>query len=173
MAAGLSAQTSHAILLAMSLQQQINDGWKDAMKSGATQRRDVLSGLRAAIKNAEIEARTSGGEGVGTMEDDGVLRVIEREAKKRRDAIEEYGKVNREDRAQTEREELEILQEFLPAQLSDAELEAEVKAAISESGATSAKDMGAVMKVLSPKIQGRADGKTASALVRQLLSAAS
>ena len=155
----------------MSLQQQINDGWKDAMKSGATQRRDVLSGLRAAIKNAEIEARTSGGEGVGTMEDDGVLRVVEREAKKRRDAIEEYSKVNREDRAQIEREELEILQEFLPAQLSDAELETEVKAAIAESGATSPKDMGAVMKVLAPKIQGRADGKTASNLVRQLLSA--
>jgi len=155
----------------MSLQQQINDGWKDAMKSGATQRRDVLSGLRAAVKNAEIEARTSGGEGVGTMEDDGVLRVVEREAKKRRDAIEEYSKLNREDRAQLEREELAILQEFLPAQLSDEELEAAVKAAISEAGASSPKDMGNVMKVLAPKIQGRADGKTASNLVRQFLSA--
>ena len=153
------------------------------MKSGATQRRDVLSGLRAAIKNAEIEARSAttepqpragtGNAAPGTPLDDfAVSRVIEREAKKRRDAIEEYSKVNREDRAQTEREELEILQEFLPAQLGDAELETEVKAAIAESGATSPKDMGAVMKVLAPKIQGRADGKTASALVRQLLSAA-
>lgn len=140
------------------------------MKSGATQRRDVLSGLRAQIKNAEIEARTSGGEGVGTMDDVGVLRVVEREAKKRRDAIEEYSKVNREDRAQLEREELEILQEFLPAQLTDDELEALVREAIGAAGASSPKDMGNVMKVLAPQIQGRADGKTASGLVRQLLS---
>lgn len=140
------------------------------MKSGATQRRDVLSGLRAAVKNAEIEARTSGGEGVGTMEDEGVLRVVEREAKKRRDAIEEYSKVNREDRAQIEREELAILQEFLPAQLSDEELETLVRETITAAGASTPKDMGEVMKLLSPRIQGRADGKTASNLVRQLLS---
>ena len=153
------------------MQQRINDGWKEAMKSGDTQRRDVLSGLRAAIKNAEIEARTDGGQGVGTMADEGVLRVIEREAKKRRDAIEEYSKVNREDRAQSEREELVILQEFLPAQLSDEELETLVRETIAAAGATAPKDMGSVMKLLSPQIQGRADGKTASTLVREQLAA--
>jgi len=153
------------------MQQRINDGWKEAMKSGDTLRRDVLSGLRAAIKNAEIEARTDGGDGVGTMADEGVLSVIEREAKKRRDAIEEYSKVNREDRAQSEREELLILQEFLPAQLSDEELQTLVRQTITSAGATSAKDMGSVMKLLSPQIQGRADGKTASSLVREQLSA--
>jgi len=153
------------------MQQRINDGWKEAMKSGDTQRRDVLSGLRAAIKNAEIEARTDGGQGVGTMADEGVLRVIEREAKKRRDAIEEYSKVGREDRAQSEREELLILQEFLPAQLSDEELETLVRETVSSSGATSPKDMGNVMKLLSPQIQGRADGKTASTIVKEQLAA--
>ena len=136
------------------------------MKSGATQRRDVLSGLRAAVKNAEIEARS----GVGEMDDAGVLRVVEREAKKRRDAIEEYGKVGREDRAEAEREELVILQEFLPAQLSDEELETLVRETVAEAGASTPKDMGAVMKLLTPKIAGRADGKAASETVKRLLS---
>lgn len=150
----------------MSLQQQIIDGWKDAMKSGATQRRDVFSMLRAAIKNAEIEQQT----GIGAMDDEGVLRVVEREAKKRRDAIEEYSRAGRADRAEAEAAELEILQEFLPAQLSAEELEALVRQAVSEAGATSPKEMGAVMKVLAPRVQGRADGKATSNLVRQILS---
>jgi uncharacterized protein YqeY len=152
----------------MSLQQRIVDGWKEAMKSGQAQRRDVLSGLRAAVKNAEIEAKS----GIGQLDDAGVQKVIEREAKKRRDAIEEYAKVNRDDRAQTEREELEILQEFLPAQLSDEELETLVRETIVEANASSPKEMGAVMKLLSPKIAGRADGRVASDQVKRLLSAA-
>jgi uncharacterized protein YqeY len=153
----------------MSLQQQIVDGWKDAMKSGQTQRRDVLSGLRAAVKNAEIEAKS----GIGRLDDAGVQKVVEREAKKRRDAMEEYAKVGRDDRVQTEREELEILQEFLPAQLSDEELETLVRETIAEANASSPKEMGAVMKLLSPKIAGRADGRAASECVKRLLSAAS
>lgn len=139
------------------------------MKSGQTQRRDVLSGLRAAVKNAEIEAQS----GIGQLEDAGVQKVIEREAKKRRDAMEEYAKVNREDRVQTEREELEILQEFLPAQLSAEELEVIVRETVAEAGASTPRDMGAVMKLLSPKIAGRADGRAASECVKSLLSAAS
>lgn len=138
------------------------------MKSGQTQRRDVLSGLRAAVKNAEIDAKS----GIGQLDDDGVQKVVEREAKKRRDAIEEYTKVNRPDRAQTEREEMEILQEFLPAQLSDDELENLVRETIAEANASSPKDMGAVMKLLSPKIAGVADGRAASECVKRLLSAA-
>ncbi len=139
------------------------------MKSGQTQRRDVLSGLRAAVKNAEIESKS----GIGQLDDEGVQKVIEREAKKRRDAIEEYTKVDRADRAQVEREELEILQEFLPAQLSDAELETLVRESIAEAGASTPKDMGSVMKLLSPKIAGRADGRAASECVKRLLNAAS
>lgn len=150
----------------MNLQQQIVEGWKEAMKAGQTQRRNVLSGLRAQVKNAEIEAKS----GIGQLDDAGVLRVIEREAKKRRDAIEEYTKVGREDRAQLEREELVILQEFLPAQLNADELEALVRETVAEAEATTPKEMGAVMKLLSPKIAGIADGKAASETVKRLLS---
>jgi uncharacterized protein YqeY len=150
----------------MNLQQQIVEGWKEAMKAGQGQRRDVLSGLRAAVKNAEIEAKT----GVGQLDDAGVQRVIEREAKKRRDAIEEYTKVNRPERAQIEQEELIILQEFLPTQLTTEELEAIVSETVAEAGASNPKDMGAVMKLLTPKIAGRADGRAASETVKRLLS---
>jgi uncharacterized protein YqeY len=149
----------------MSLQEQITEGWKNAMRAGDGLRKETLSGLRAAIKNAEIDNRG----GVGSMDDEGVLKVIEREAKKRKDAIEEYEKAGRADRAQAERDELAILQEFLPEQLSDEDLEGLTREAIAECGATSMKEMGNVMKVLVPKIAGRADGKAASAAVKKLL----
>jgi uncharacterized protein YqeY len=149
----------------MSLQEQITNGWKDAMRAGDSLRKDTLSGLRAAIKNAEIDSRA----GVGSLDDDGVLKVIEREAKKRRDSIEEFQKVGRTERVEAEQNELAILQEFLPEQLSEEELENLTREAIAESGATSMKEMGAVMKVLVPKIAGRADGKAASAAVKKLL----
>jgi uncharacterized protein YqeY len=161
----------NAILFSMSLQEQITNGWKDAMRVGDSLRKDTLSGLRAAIKNAEIESRGSGAvTEIGAMDDEGVLKVIEREAKKRRDAIEEFEKAGRPERVASEQAELAILQEFLPEPLSDAELENLASAAVTESGATSAKDMGNVMKVLMPKIAGRADGKAASAAVKKLLS---
>src|SRR5687767_4235486 len=104
-----------------SLQEQITEAWKDAMRSGETQRRDTLSMLRAAIKNVEIEAR-SGGEST-SLDDAAVQRVIEREAKKRRDAMEEFDKAGRTDRVEAERAELAILQEFLPQPLSEEEVE--------------------------------------------------
>lgn len=152
-----------------TLQEQINEGWKAAMRSGDTLRRDTLSGLRAAIKNWEINART---EGVTTapLDDAVVQQVIDREAKKRRDAIEEYNRANRPDRAAAEQAELEILQEFLPAPLDQDELEVLVREAISEAGAQRAADMGRVMQLVIPRVAGRADGKQVSALVRQLLS---
>ena len=87
----------------------------------------------------------------------------------RRDAIEEYDKAGRSDRAQAERDELQILQEFLPARLTEAELEELARAAIAQSGAQSGKDMGNVMKVLMPQLSGRADGKAAGAAVKKLL----
>jgi uncharacterized protein YqeY len=150
-----------------TLQERITDDWKNAMRSGDTQRRDTMSGLRAAIKRAEIDAR--GGE-AWTGSDAEVQGVIEREAKKRRDAIDEYTKAGREDRAELERAELEILQEFLPQQLTDEELETAVRAAIEETGASKPSDMGALMKAVMPRVQGRADGKRVNSVVRQLLS---
>jgi uncharacterized protein YqeY len=149
-----------------TLLEQINDGWKAAMKSGETQRKDTLSMLRAAVKKAEIDAR-SGGSWSG--DDADVQAVIEREAKKRRDSIEEYQKANRQDLADIESAELAILQEFLPTQLSNEELEVIVREEIEKSGASGPAAMGALMKAVMPRVQGRADGKQVNALVRQLL----
>ena len=152
--------------MSSSAAEQITNAWKDAMRSGDTLRRDTLSGLRAAIKNVEIESRGS----ENAVDDAAVQRVIEREAKKRRDAIDEYEKAGRADRAESERAELAILSEFLPAQLTDEELETLVAAVIAETGAAKMADMGRVMQVLVPRMEGRADGKRANAVVRRLLS---
>jgi uncharacterized protein YqeY len=151
-----------------TLAEQITDAWKAAMRASETQRRDTLNVLRAAIKKEEIDSRVGGEAKV--MDDAAILRVIEREAKKRRDAADEYEKLGRTDRADLERAELAILQEFLPAQLSDDELESIVRAAIAQSGAEVPGDMGKVMPVVLPQVAGRADGKRVSAAVRKLLA---
>jgi uncharacterized protein YqeY len=152
-----------------SLNEQINSGWKDAMRAGDAVRKDTLSMLRAAVKRAEIDTRGSG-KSFSAESDDDVRAVIEREAKKRRDAIDEYEKVDRPDRAQAERDELQVLQEFLPEPMSTDELRAIVKAAVASTGASSAKDVGAVMKAVLPRVAGRADGKAVNALVREELA---
>lgn len=146
-----------------SLQENITSAWKDALRSGETSRRDTLSGLRAAIKNQEIETRAA-------LSDEAVQAVVNKEAKRRREAITEYQKANREDLAAREQSELDILSEFLPSQLSEEELRALVTSTIASVGAQSPKDMGAVMKTLQPLIAGRADGKLASNLVKESLA---
>jgi uncharacterized protein YqeY len=152
-----------------NLNQKINDEWKTAALARNAGRRDTLNLLRAALKSAEINSR--GAEAAFDPEDDAAVQgVIEREAKKRRDSIEEYTKANRTDLADKEKEELEILQEFLPAPLSDEELEALVTSTIAETGATTIKDMGAVMKAVQPKAAGRADGRRINEVVRRLLA---
>ena len=152
-----------------TLIEQVTEAWKAALRSGDTLRRDTLAGVRAAIKNAEINARTAGA-GSTQLDDAAVQQVIEREAKKRRDAISEYEKAGRTDRAAAEQAELQILQEYLPQQFSDEELEALVRQAVGEAGATGAAAIGAVMKILMPRIQGRADGKRVNEVVRRLLN---
>lgn len=150
------------------MQEQLNEQWKAAMRSGDTLRRDTLSGLRAEIKNAQINARTGAGDVV--FDDEQTQGVIEREAKKRRDAIEEYEKADRPDRAQAEQAELEILGEFLPQQLSDEELESIARETQTAAGYSSMKDMGAFMKTLKPLVAGRADGKRVNEVVKRLLA---
>ena len=148
-----------------TLNERINTGWKDAMRAGEATRKETLSLLRAAVKTAEINARGSDKSFDAELDSD-VQAVIEREAKKRRDAIEEYEKAGRSDRAQAERDELQVLQEFLPQQLTEDELREIVKEAIAQSGASGAKDMGVVMKAVRPLTAGRADGKLVSEMVR-------
>jgi uncharacterized protein YqeY len=147
----------------MSLQQRITDELKASMLARQAERTNTLRALKSAIGYTQIEKK------VDSLGDADVLAVIQREAKKRKDSVEEFEKGGRGDLAATERAELVILSEFLPKQLSSEEVEALVKAAIAEVGATSKKDMGAVMKAAQAKAAGRADGKALSGLVTRLL----
>jgi uncharacterized protein YqeY len=104
------------------------------------------------------------------LSDDEVLRVITREGRKRREAAEAYESAGRADLAERERAEGQVLQRYLPAQLDDAELAESVRAAIAEAGATTPRDMGAVMRIVQPRIAGRADGKRVSDEVRRQLT---
>lgn len=147
----------------MTLLEQITNSWKDAMRAGDATRKETLSLVRAAVKNAQIDSKTE-------MDDAAVQGVIEREAKKRREAASEYDKAGRPELAQKERDELAVLQDFLPQQLSEDELREIVSQTVTEVGANGPKDMGKVMGALRPKIAGRADGKLASELVKTALA---
>ena len=147
----------------MSLQQRVTDELKAAMLAREVVRTATLRMLKAALGYAQIEKKTE------TLPDADVMAVIQREAKKRRDSIEEFEKGGRAEMAANERAELEVLSGFLPKALSPEELETLVRAVITEVGATSKKDMGVVMKAAQARVDGRADGKTVSALVSRLL----
>ena len=148
----------------MTVQTQLRDALTAAMKSGDVQRKTTLRMALAAIKNAEIEAR-------GELDDGKVLNILSKEVKARQETIEGAQKADRPDLIKKAEMEIAILNEFLPAQLSEEELRAVIKEAIDEAGASSMTDMGRVMGVLMPKIQGRADGKEANQIVRELLGA--
>jgi uncharacterized protein len=147
----------------MSLQQRISDELKASMLARKAERTNTLRALKSAMGYTQIEKK------VEFLGDADVLIVIQREAKKRKDSVEEFEKGGREDLASIERGELLILAEFLPKPLSSEEIEALVREAIASTGATSKKDMGAVMKVAQAQAGGRADGKALSALVTRLL----
>jgi uncharacterized protein YqeY len=118
-----------------------------------------------AVTNEEVAGKTA-----RELSDDEVLRVLTREGKKRREAAEAYEAAGRAELAAREKAEGEVLARYLPAQLDDAELSELVRAAIGEAGATSPREMGAVMKLVQPKVAGRADGKRVSEEVRRQLS---
>lgn len=147
----------------MSLQQRVNDELKSSMLARQAVRTGTLRMLKAALGYAQIEKKTE------TLSDADVMVFIQREAKKRRDSIEEFEKAGRTEMAANEKAELEVLSEYLPKALSAEELESLIREVITEVGATSKKDMGAVMKAAQSKVDGRADGKSVSALVSRLL----
>ena len=147
----------------MSLQQRVNDELKSSMLARQAVRTGTLRMLQAALGYAQIEKKTE------TLSDADVMAMIQREAKKRRDSIEEFEKAGRTEMAANEKAELEVLIEYLPKALSAEELENLIREVITEVGATSKKDMGAVMKAAQSKVDGRADGKSVSALVSRLL----
>ncbi len=143
--------------------EKINAELKASMLARDADRTGALRMLKSAVGYVQIEKK------VDVLPDADVLAVVQKEAKKRRDSIEEFDRGGRAELAAKERAELKVLEEFLPKQLSPEETEELVKAAIAEVGATSKKDMGAVMKAAQAKAAGRADGKVMSALVGKLL----
>ena len=148
----------------MTVQTQLRDALTTAMKSGDDQRKTTLRMALAAVKNAEIETR-------GELDDGKVLSILNKEVNARQETIDGAKKANRPDLVSKAEEEIAILNEFLPAQLTKDELREVVQLSIDEAGASSIADMGRVMGILMPKIQGRADGKEANQIVRELLGA--
>ena len=146
----------------MSIQDRLTQAMKDAMKAKDSLRLNTVRMARTALKNAEIEARQE-------LDEAATIRVLSTLVKQRREAAEAY-RENRPDLAEKEELEVAVLQEFLPAQLSEAEIEALVAKAISDAGASSMRDMGAVMKLVTPQTTGRADGKLVSEMVRKQLA---
>lgn len=144
------------------LRDQIKLDLTAAMKAQEVVRRDTLRMLQTAVKNAEVEKR-------GELTDEEFLTVVVKEAKRRREAITAYTEANRPELAEKETAELAVLQAYLPEELSQADLEKMIDDAIAEAGATEPKHMGAVMKIVTPKTKGRADGATVSALVKSKL----
>jgi uncharacterized protein len=149
----------------MSLEQKIMGELKTAMLAKDEK---ALRSLRA-IKAAILLAKTSEGAG-GELKEEDEIKLLQKLVKQRKDSLEIYQQQNRTDLAQKEQEEIEIIEKFLPKQLSADELKSEVAAIINEVGATSPADMGKVMGAATKKLAGKADGKTISALVKELLS---
>lgn len=150
----------------MAIQNQIDSDIKEAMRARETDRLSLLRMLKSAMKYSAIE----GGGADAALDDAEVIAVIRREVKKRQDSIEGFTKGGRPELAAKEQAEIEILAAYLPAALHESELRELVAAAIAEAGATTRKEMGAVMKIANAKAEGRADGKALSAEVQRQLS---
>jgi uncharacterized protein YqeY len=147
----------------MALRERLDEDLKSAMRAKDSLRMNTVRALKSAVKYREIEL-------MKPLDDAGILGVMATEIKRRRDSVEQYRAGNRADLADKEEAEIKILQEFLPQQLTAAEVEAKVVEVIARVGAQGPKDMGAVMKALLPDVQGRADGKVVSELVKQRLA---
>lgn len=146
-----------------ALRQQLDDSVKSAMRAGEKARLGVLRQLTAALKQREIDERI-------TLDDAGVIAILDKQAKQRRESIEQFGKADRADLVDIEQAELAIIQEFLPHALTESELDVLVSQAIQATGASSMQDMGKVMGILKPQVTGRADMGALSATVRTRLT---
>jgi uncharacterized protein YqeY len=149
----------------MALVQQIDEDLKNAMRAKDAAKLSVLRMLKSAVKYAAIER------GADVLDDAGVAQVVRKQVKQREDSIAGFEKGGRPELAEKEKFEVEVLKAYLPAALTEAEIDHLVKEAIAETGATGKAQMGAVMKVASAKAAGRADGKQLSAAVARQLSA--
>jgi uncharacterized protein YqeY len=143
----------------MSLQQRLTDDMKTAMKAGDKDTLSVVRRAIAAMQNARIEKRED-------LDEQEEIKVIRSIAKQHKESIEQFRAAGREDLATKEEAELEILSTYLPAEMDQAQLEALIDAAIAETGASSMKDMGGVIKIVMAKAEGQAEGGAVSALVK-------
>ena len=147
----------------MNLRERVNEDIKSAMKARESERLATLRLLSAALKQREVDERI-------TLDDAGVVAVIEKMLKQRRDSVAQYEKAGRQDLADAEKREMAVLQAYLPQPLSADEIATLVAGAIAEAGASAPADMGRVMAIVKPKAAGRADMGTLSALVKQALA---
>lgn len=150
----------------MSLKETINNDIKTAMKA---KDEAALRALRA-IKSAILLAETAEGKAGAELSPDEEMKLLQKQAKQRKESIDQFKANNRDDLAKTEIEELEVIERYLPKQLSEAEIEARLKEIIAQAGASSAKDMGKVMGVATKALAGLADGKLVSEMVKRLLN---
>jgi uncharacterized protein YqeY len=147
----------------MSLKEKLSEDMKAAMRAKESDKLATIRLINAAIKQREVDERIELG-------DDQVLSVIEKMIKQRKDSITQFEAGGRQDLADKEKAEIVVLAAYMPAQMSDAEVQAEVAAAIAQSGASGPQDMGKVMAVLKPKLAGRADMTAVSGLVKAALA---
>jgi uncharacterized protein YqeY len=147
----------------MDIKTKLNDAMKDAMKSGDEVRRRMTRTVLAAVKQAEVDKRAE-------LDEMAVMALIQKEIKNCREAIEDAKKANRPDVIADREAEIKVLQVFLPEAMSTDELRTIVQAAIAESGAAAPSDMGKVMKIVVPKVAGRAPNEMISSAVKELLA---
>jgi uncharacterized protein YqeY len=146
----------------VELMQRLLDDQKKAMKAGEKLRLSVIRFLRSELKNAEIARKEPLNEGEA-------VAVVQRELKRRKEALLDYEKANRPDLVEELQEEIKILSEYLPPQLSESEIKEMVSAAITELGVSSKKEMGKLMGYLMPRVKGKADGSLVKKVVEELL----
>ena len=146
----------------MSLNERLESDVKKAMKEGDPLRVSVLRMVLSAVKTLQIEKN------IKSLDDEGVIQILQRHVKQHRESIEQFGKGGRPDLVEKERAELKILEEYLPKPLTDEELTAVIKAVISETGAAGKAATGTVMKAVMERVKGKADGKAVSNLVQSI-----
>lgn len=145
------------------LKQRIMDDMKSCMREGDKQTLGTIRLILSAIKQQEVDSRKD-------LEDGDILTILDKMAKQRRESIEQFEKAGRDDLASKEKDELKVIQTYLPAQLSDDEIASIIDEAIKTTGAESMRDMGKIMGIIKPKMQGRADMSAVSALIKSRLS---
>jgi uncharacterized protein YqeY len=147
----------------MSLKQPVKDAMKDAMRAKEKERLSAIRLIMAEVKRIEVDERIE-------IEDERMLVILDKMVKQRRDSISQYESAGRQELADIEIAEINVIQDFLPTALTEAEIAELIQLAIAETGAESMRDMGKVMSIIKPKIQGRADAGAVSGLIKKALS---